>query len=83
LTSAGLRGSSGTVEAALGAGTSAALASIDIATVRRGRIGRIYLLDALAELGWIAAWAAAALMDEGIPRRRIVITPQLAPVLED
>jgi len=43
----------------LGIGTSAALAAIDLAHAPRGVIGPVYLLDAVVELGWLAAWARA------------------------
>lgn len=45
----------------LGAGSSAALAGIDIVYAVRGRISRIYLLDALVELVFLAVWARACL----------------------
>lgn len=41
----------------LGMGSAAALAAIDAYYVARGRIARIYLADAVANLGIIAAWA--------------------------
>ena len=41
---------------ALAIGGSAALAAIDVIYVARRRIRWVYLLDALAELGWVAAW---------------------------
>lgn len=44
---------------ALAAGSAAALAAIDITYASRGRISPIYLLDAAAEIGLVAAWAAA------------------------
>ncbi len=40
----------------LGLSTSAALAAIDLVHVPRGRISKMYLLDAAGELGWIALW---------------------------
>jgi hypothetical protein len=43
----------------LGQGTAAVLAVIDLAYVPRGRISKVYLLDAAAELGWVALWSAA------------------------
>lgn len=45
----------------LGAGSAAALAGIDTVYAVRGRISRIYLLDALVELGFLAFWARACL----------------------
>ena len=41
----------------LGAGSAAGLAGIDIVYVAKGRIPPIYLLDALAELLLVGAWA--------------------------
>lgn len=43
----------------LGIGSAASLAGVDVAYVRQGRIPRVYLLDALAEVGLIALWVAA------------------------
>src|SRR5436190_13051253 len=40
----------------LAAGTSAVLAAVDIIFVFRGRISRVYLLDAGPELGLLAGW---------------------------
>jgi hypothetical protein len=42
----------------LGVGTSAVLAVVDLRYGSTGRISRIYLLDAVVQLGWVAAWAA-------------------------
>jgi hypothetical protein len=46
--------------AGLAIGSSAALATIDIVYVSKGRISMVYLLDALANailiLGWLLAW---------------------------
>ena len=41
----------------VGVATAAALASVDLINVSRGRISRAYLGDALAEVGWLWAWA--------------------------
>ena len=41
----------------IGAATAIALASVDLINVGRGRISRTYLVDALAEVGWLWAWA--------------------------
>lgn len=46
--------------AALGAGTAAAFAGIDVWYAGKGRISPVYLLDALVELGLIASWARVA-----------------------
>ena len=43
---------------ALGAGTAASLAAIDLAYGIPGRISRIYVVEALVELAFIAAWWA-------------------------
>jgi hypothetical protein len=45
----------------LGVGTAAVLAAIDLVYVPAGRISKMYLLDAAAELGWILAWRRAEL----------------------
>jgi hypothetical protein len=45
--------------ALLGAGTAAALTGIDLVYVAKGRISKIYLLDAAAESALIAMWALA------------------------
>jgi hypothetical protein len=42
----------------IGVGTAATLAATDLYYVPAGRISRRYLLDAVAELSWLAAWAA-------------------------
>lgn len=47
--------------AVLGAGTAASLATIDILYYKRGILRWVYLGDALAELGCIAAWIAPLL----------------------
>lgn len=44
---------------AIAAGSAAALAAIDVIYVSRGRISPIYLTDAVAEVGLVAAWAVA------------------------
>lgn len=49
----------------LAIGSSAGLAAIDVFYVARGRISRVYLLDALLELVLIGAWSVAL-------RRRLV-----------
>lgn len=40
----------------LGIGTAATLAAIDLAYVAKGRISKIYLLDAAVEILWIRRW---------------------------
>jgi hypothetical protein len=42
----------------IGMGCAATLAAIDLIYVPRGRIRATYLLDAVAEAGWLAAWAS-------------------------
>jgi hypothetical protein len=43
----------------LGIGTAASLATIDVVYVSAGRISKIYLVDAFAEVGLAVAWALA------------------------
>jgi hypothetical protein len=45
--------------ALLGAGSAATLAAVDVVYAGRGRISRIYLLDALAQVIVIVGWALA------------------------
>lgn len=40
----------------VGLGTAAALGLIDLVYAPPGRISRVYLVDAAAEAGWVAAW---------------------------
>jgi hypothetical protein len=40
----------------LGIGTAATLAAIDVVYAAKGRISKIYLLDAAVELLWIRSW---------------------------
>jgi hypothetical protein len=40
----------------LGSGTAAVLAAIDLCYVSTGRISKMYLLDAVVEVGWLLAW---------------------------
>ena len=44
---------------AVGAGSAAVLATIDVVYVSRGRISRVYLLDAAAQVGIVALWLHA------------------------
>ena len=44
----------------LGASSAAALTAVDVVFVGRRRIPRIYLADAVAELGLLVGWALAA-----------------------
>lgn len=57
LTVAGFGKRTGPESPLLGAGSAATLAGIDIVYAARGRISRIFLLDALVELGFVVAWA--------------------------
>ena len=41
----------------VGVGTAATLLAIDAVYVPKGRISRMYLQDAVWELGWLAGWA--------------------------
>lgn len=41
----------------LAVGSALGLTGIDVVYVARGRISKVYLLDAVAELGLVAAWA--------------------------
>jgi hypothetical protein len=43
----------------LGIGTAATLLAIDVIYVPKGRISRMYLLDAAVEAAWLAAWLRA------------------------
>jgi hypothetical protein len=56
---AGKRGRLTPDMAALAAGTAGVLAAIDIAYVAKGRIRRVYLLDAAVELALLSAWGLA------------------------
>jgi hypothetical protein len=40
----------------VGIGTAATFAAVDVVYATSGRISKVYLLDALLEAGWIAAW---------------------------
>jgi len=40
----------------IGIGTALTLGTIDLVYAPRGRISKVYLLDALLEAGWILAW---------------------------
>ena len=65
LTTAGLRGRVTPDLKLVAVGAAAGLAAIDVVYVSRGRIARVYLLDALAEVGLIGAWAAVQLVLRG------------------
>lgn len=63
LTLAGLRRRVSLEVALLGAGAAAGLTAIDVVYSARGRISKIYLLDAAAETAVVAAWASAGYLD--------------------
>ncbi len=63
LAGAGARGRPGAPVRWLGVGSALGLATVDVVHVARGRIGRVYLLDAAAELGLATAWLVAARRD--------------------
>lgn len=75
LTLAGLRGCVGPETASLAVSSAAFLTAIDVTYVSKRRISRVYLLDAAAELGLIALWAAA-------PGRRTQTGPKQGAKLE-
>ncbi len=56
---AGLRRRQGPEIPVLAVGSAVGLTAIDVVYVARGRISRVYLLDALAEVALILAWAVA------------------------
>jgi hypothetical protein len=56
--------------AVLATGSATALATIDTVYALRGRIAKVYLLDAVLEVALVAAWVAALLRDSGSARRR-------------
>lgn len=64
---------------ALGVLAASALGASDVWYAGKGRIARTYLLDAVAEAGLVAAWAAATLGRKARPRTRVRIgeTPEI------
>jgi hypothetical protein len=54
---AGIRRRTTPEMAILGAGSAAAFSAVDVVYVARGRISRVYLLDAIAECLLLVAWA--------------------------
>jgi hypothetical protein len=54
--------------ARIGIGTAGVLLLIDLRFAIPGRISRVYLLDAVAEAGWVTAWAVTC------RRRRLLVT---------
>lgn len=67
LLAAGRRGRVTPEIRALGAGSAAVLAAIDITYVALRRIPPVYLLDAAAELALVAAWAVTDAAPSGAP----------------
>ena len=55
--------------ALLAAGSAAGLAAIDTVYAARGRISKVYLLDAVVEIALVAAWALAATRGQARLRR--------------
>jgi hypothetical protein len=49
----------------LAVGSAVGLAGIDVYYVAKGRIARVYLIDAAVELGLAAAWALVTKPEEG------------------
>lgn len=45
----------------IGIGSALTLGTIDVLYAPKGRISKMYLVAALAEAGWLTAWAATAL----------------------
>lgn len=56
----------------IAAGSAAALAAIDVIYASRGRISPIYLADAVAEVGLVAAWGISGLGDGRPPQAEAV-----------
>jgi|RhiMetdeSRZDD1v2_1073273.scaffolds.fasta_scaffold1275505_2 hypothetical protein len=50
----------------LGLGTAAVLAAIDLVYVPARRISKMYLVDAVIEVGWIMAWCQVDMPTQGI-----------------
>ena len=65
LTGAGLRGRVTPDMKLVAVGAAAGLTAIDVVYVARWRISRVYLLDAVAEVGLIGAWVAAQVVRRG------------------
>ena len=65
LTSAGLRDRVTSDLKLVAIGAAAGLTAIDVVYVKRRRIAPVYLLDAVAEIGLIGAWAAAQVARRG------------------
>lgn len=70
LVMAGRRGRVEREVAALAAGSAAGLAAIDTVYPVKGRISKIYLLDAVVEVALVTAWALAVARPAGARRSR-------------
>lgn len=57
--------------ALLGAGSAASLAAIDVWYASRGRIRRVYLLDAAMQLAFVVGWLASARLVNGTLARAV------------
>lgn len=66
---AGRRGRIGPETALLAMASAAALGAVDVVYVAKGRIPPVYLLDAVAEAGIVAAWALAGAAGEAAAER--------------
>jgi hypothetical protein len=77
LLTAGARGALSREIVGLGAGSAAALAWADIFFVSSGRISKVYLLDVLAEVPFLAGWVSFALARRAL--RRPVRSPRCTP----
>jgi hypothetical protein len=60
----------------LAIGSAAGLAAIDTVYAGRGRISKVYLLDALAEVGLIAAWAFVRRRGRGVTLLQEMFRPR-------
>jgi hypothetical protein len=67
LTLAGLRRQTTREVPLLAAGAATGLAAIDVVYAARGRIGKIYLLDAAAEIGLALAWLFVRRRGRSVP----------------
>ncbi|MGF9664276.1 hypothetical protein AAIH25_20665 [Arthrobacter crystallopoietes] len=60
----------------IGLGTAATFIIVDLRYVSRGRISRIYLLDAVLEMYWLIAWAADLAMARKLCSAKSVDSPK-------
>jgi len=75
LISAGLRRRITPEIRALAVGSAGVLTAIDCIYAAKGRISRVYLLDAALELGFIAGWAMAARRRRRVRKARERVRP--------